>query len=53
MSTLDLQGTWLATLSACDTAQGKRALEKESWAWERLYSSWRTEPANDALANLR
>ena len=34
VSTLDLQGTWLVTLSACDTGSGKREREKESWACE-------------------
>ena len=32
VSTLDLQGTWLVALSACDTGSGKREPEKESWA---------------------
>ncbi len=54
VSTLDLQGTWLVTLSACDTGSGRSASRRRSHGVaKRLYPSRRAEPFNDALADQR
>ena len=54
VSTLDLKGTWLVTLSACDTGSGRSASRRRSHGLaKRLYPSWCAEPFNDALANQR
>jgi CHAT domain-containing protein len=52
VSTLDLQRTWLVTLSACNTGSGEASVWRRCYGLEkRLYPSWRAEPPDDALAD--